>query len=364
MYLSAERLGIANKAVRETFEQTSIAWQAIPHWETGDPAQTKVRCDSTYMPKPDDKQPLGEDPVPVLTFYQTFYLTVAQASAPTPDALLAAVIARTVYLADRVDSEVFGELHGKAKPGPIKAKEHIPTLLNALIDARAELENVGYRAPSCLLVNTVGLKAISQLDLGYPVLKPLLDAANVNSRYRVEDFVKRDQPKGVPVGAKGTKEAVEGHGDEKPAPDDDSSFAVGTEGTKHPVEAKGTKEAVEGHGDEKPAQDDDSSFAVGTEGTKQAVGAEGTKHTAEGEAAEKPGAERTGWMLLLGRRQRIAHGAAATATAGEEPVDLAVSAPPSLEVIGETKNGDIELAVRIRFATRVKDKNGVVGVVV
>ena len=41
-------------------------------------------------------------------------------------------------------------------------------------------------------------------------------------------------------------------------------------------------------------------------------------------------------MILLGRRQRIAQ-AAPCGGPGEEPVDLAVSVPPSLEVIGETK---------------------------
>ena len=43
MYLNAERIAVANKAIQDTFEQTSVAWQAIPHWDTGDPAQTKVR---------------------------------------------------------------------------------------------------------------------------------------------------------------------------------------------------------------------------------------------------------------------------------------------------------------------------------
>ena len=44
-------------------------------------------------------------------------------------------------------------------------------------------------------------------------------------------------------------------------------------------------------------------------------------------------------------------------------MDLAVSVLPSLEVVGETATGNIELAVRIRFATRVKDARGVVVVV-
>ena len=41
-------------------------------------------------------------------------------------------------------------------------------------------------------------------------------------------------------------------------------------------------------------------------------------------------------------------------------MDIAVSVPPSLEVIGENAAGQIELAVRVRFATRVKDERGVV----
>jgi hypothetical protein len=63
---------------------------------------------------------------------------------------------------------------------------------------------------------------------------------------------------------------------------------------------------------------------------------------------------------MLGRRQEITQGAAATASPGEEPVDIAVSVPPSLEVLGERANGLIELVVRTRFATRVKDARGVV----
>jgi hypothetical protein len=33
-------------------------------------------------------------------------------------------------------------------------------------------------------------------------------------------------------------------------------------------------------------------------------------------------------------------------------------------VIGETSGGNIELAVRIRLAARITDKNGIVGVVI
>jgi hypothetical protein len=271
MYLSTERIAVANKAVKETFEQTSIAWQAIPHWDTGDPAQTKVRVDKGYA-APDDEAPLGEDPVEIATIAQYFNLTVAQAIAPTPDALLDAVIARTVNLAAKVDGEVINELRTKAvplpgdipPPNPTTVNADIAKLLDGLIDARAAVENAGYRSPSCLLTNTVGFKALTQLDAGYSELDPLLDAANANSRYRVEQLADGDKGK----------------------------------------------------------------------------------------------------LLLLGRRQRIAHGGAAAASPGEEPVDLAISSPPSLEVIGETKVGYIEFAVRIRFATRITDGYGIVGVVI
>jgi hypothetical protein len=40
-----------------------------------------------------------------------------------------------------------------------------------------------------------------------------------------------------------------------------------------------------------------------------------------------------------------------------------VSVPPSLEVVGETSTGYIELAVRTRLAVRVKDMYGVIGVI-
>ena len=65
-------------------------------------------------------------------------------------------------------------------------------------------------------------------------------------------------------------------------------------------------------------------------------------------------------MIMLGRGQDMPDGSAAHASAGEEPVDLAVSVPPGLEVVGETAEGKIELAVRVRYALRRKDDHGVV----
>jgi hypothetical protein len=267
MYLSAERIAVANKAVKETFEQTSIAWQAIPHWETGDPGKLRVRSDTTHapvVPEKDLAKPLGGASLPLEPKFVRFAVTVAQAIAPTPDALLAAVIARTVQLAARVDQKIIAELLDQSKIEVTATSSGIQDLMNAFIDARASLEKSGYRAPSCLFTDTTGLKLLNQLVDGLPELQSLLDAADINSLYRFDDFVGKNKGK----------------------------------------------------------------------------------------------------VLLLGRRQRIAQGGAAAASPGEEPMDLAVSVPPSLEVVGETTDGNIEMAVRIRFASRLTDDSGVVRVVI
>ena len=51
MTMSPEMVAIANRAITSMFEVTSIAWRTIPHWETGDPAQTFVRGDSVLPPQ-------------------------------------------------------------------------------------------------------------------------------------------------------------------------------------------------------------------------------------------------------------------------------------------------------------------------
>ena len=268
MYLSADRLALANQEVMETFERTSVAWQTIPHWDTGDPGQAKVRSDVTSLaqtvpPNPPSPNPLGAAAIDIEDISVPFEVTLAQAIAPTPDALLAAIIPRAVYLANAVDSIVLGELKAKAQPAPgNNATSDTAKLQQALINARAAAEKYGYRAPSCLLTNTAGLVRLTKLDGGYSVLEPLLAAANADSVHRVDTL-------------------------------DDGQKAT---------------------------------------------------------------------FIVLARRQRIAHGNAASASSGDEPVDIAVSVPPSLEVVGETTTGNVELAARIRFAPRVKDRYGVIGV--
>jgi hypothetical protein len=256
MYLSAERLALANQEVQETFEQCSVAWQAIPHWETSDPSQTMVPNDSLNAPAN----------VALNLVFVDFTVTLAQAIAPTPDDLLEQVIAKTVELATAVDSAVFPALLAAMTAA---TTEHIPwlpstqQLLAGLIGARAKVENGGYRAASCLVTDTLGLQylAASTIANGYSGTDVLLPPANIESLHRVNTLA--------------------------------------------------------------PATDPDV----------------------------------RGW--LLGRRQRIAHGGAAEASPGEEAVDLAVSIPPSLEVIGNTAN-NIDLRVRIKYVTRVKDPNGLV----
>ena len=169
MYLSAERMALANERFKSTFEQTCVAWQAIPHWDTGDPGQTRVRADvSSAQPDPPPAPPLppaepvpgplGGDPVDIERFNVAFYITLAQALAPSPDALLAAVIPRTQYLASLVDTNVVYALSLNARPTPqtVGANQGVGTLLSRLIDARAQAEDAGYRAPSCLLTSTLG----------------------------------------------------------------------------------------------------------------------------------------------------------------------------------------------------------------
>jgi hypothetical protein len=168
----------------------------------------------------------------------------------------------TAKLAQIVDDDVLPKVYA-ADTTPDTTTATPPGLLDTLIDARAYVEKSGYRAPSCLLTNTEGLKKLSQLVNGYSILEQFLVAANIYSLYRAETL-------------------------------DTSSSAFR--------------------------------------------------------------------LVMLGRRQRIAHGSAAEASPGEEPVDLAVSVFPSLEIVGETTTGDIEVSVRIRYATRIKDASGLRGV--
>jgi hypothetical protein len=146
------------------------------------------------------------------------------------------------------------------------AGNNIDHILEKLIEARATVEDRGYRAPSCLFANTKGLIALSRLVNGDPVMDVVLTAANANSLHRA------------------------------------------------------------------------TTIDTGWDNSKKL-------------------------FLILGRRQRIAHGRAAEASAGEEPVDLAVSVLPSLEVVGEAPNSEIEVSVRIRFATRIKDAGAIVSIV-
>ena len=100
MYLNAERLALANQTVMETFEQCSIVWQAIPHWDTGDPGQIRV-ADGKY----------GTPGFLNLTFKEEqFQLTLAQANAPTPDSLLTEVMAVAKTVAKKVDDDVLPKL--------------------------------------------------------------------------------------------------------------------------------------------------------------------------------------------------------------------------------------------------------------
>jgi hypothetical protein len=274
-------MALANQTILKTFEQSSVAWQTIPHWNTRDPGQVRVRSDImfSFEEKPDASIELD-------TGSEFFDVTLALTTAATPDALLAKVIARTVGLAKQFDGEVFKALekpateagHKAAITSGDKCDWYLPLpsmdtdeLLKALLDGRKLLEDSGYRAQSCLVVSTKHYAALNRLVDGAIIVDELLLAAKVNSLHRASQL--------------------------------DSEF----EQPPPPL------------------------------------------------VEHKPPL-----MLMLGRRQDIAHGCAPQASAGEEPVDLAVSVLPSLEVVGDNDAGKIEMAVRVRYATRVKDDHGIV----
>jgi hypothetical protein len=268
MYLSAERLAVAEREVTDTFEQTSIAWQAIPYWDTGDPGQSRVRNDVVNAP----------GFLNIELQKELWRATLAQLGAPTPDSLLAEVMATTASLAAKVDWKVIDTLRNgtgvqsQTFVAPVKPED----IMNGLIEARAKVEDAGYRAPSCLITNTEGLKLLSAFSGGIPVTDVILTAANINSLHRTTWI-------------------------DKSPPDNDVD-------APKPIKSYADKVI----------------------------------------------------MILLGRRQRIAPGCAADVSPGEEPVDLAVSVAPSLELVGEDLDGKIGMATRIRYALRITDPNGVV----
>lgn len=266
MYLTTEQLAIANQAVAETFEQTCIAWQAIPHWDTRDPGGSRVRNDVVNVP---GFLNIDQEDAP-------FQVTLVQTTSQNLDSFIAEVNWAATQLARKVDNKVLASLSAKVMTTAtftFDAKS-AKILMDNLIDARTAVEDAGYRAPSCVIANTKGLQVLSDPTGGYPIVNELLASAHVNSLHRASQLnqlmAEVDASTGAPTGD------------------------------------------------------------------------------------QKPGTV----MLMLGRRQLIAHAGAPEASPGEEPVDLAIAVAPSLEVLGETTNSMIEMAVRIRFALRVKDRGG------
>lgn len=185
MYFSAERLALANQTVKDTFEQCSVAWQAIPHWDTRDPSRTEVPSGS--LTPPPYSLPLG-----VLHPPNDFTVTVTEAIAPRPDAVLAQVIANTVKLAAALDDQVFPALGASATQTVTIASAPPPPTqadLTALLAARALVEAGGYRAPSCLITNTLGLQQLTTLTTSaIPGTDVLLRPANINALQRVDEL--------------------------------------------------------------------------------------------------------------------------------------------------------------------------------
>jgi hypothetical protein len=251
--LSSERIAVADRAIRHTVERASVVWRAIPRWDTGDPGQTYVVNDVVTATGSED--PLTCERVGFQSVVRTFRLTLGQATAATPDALLAAVVARAATFATDLDESGLTALGPRR--GTAGKAEAAADPLDALMEARAQVEDAGYRAPACLIAGNDLFRKLHGLVDGKSVLPALLAAGNVGELHR-------------------------------------SSALTGVPG------------------------------------------------------------------ILIGRGQEIPPGRAGSASPGEEPVDLAVALPPSLEVVGETRANEVECLLRLRCALRVKNERGVV----
>jgi hypothetical protein len=121
--------------------------------------------------------------------HQDFTVTLAEAIAPKPAAVLAQVIANTVKLAALVDNAVFPALGTAAPPSQQVTLAAAPTtqdILTAFLGARALAEAGGYRAPSCLITNTAGLQQLTALtSSAVPATDVVLRPANINALQRV-----------------------------------------------------------------------------------------------------------------------------------------------------------------------------------
>ena len=182
MYLTSERLALANQAVLETFGNTCIAWQAIPHWDTGDPAQSRVPSD--------DVNAATATVISVDSQSIPFNVTLALAAAAPVDSFLSVVVDKTVDLAAAVDKAVIPALRVISTPQQALNTGTTQDIADSLIDARATIESAGYRAPSCVITNKDAMKKLTQLVGAYSLLDSLLTVGNINSVHRTEDINK------------------------------------------------------------------------------------------------------------------------------------------------------------------------------
>ena len=244
MYLSAERLALANQEIQETFEQTCVAWQAIPHWDTGDPGQTFVRND---------------------------FMT----AAATPGSVEPPIGGETLAITAEVVRFYDERWPKRLRPRPMRCRScdnaDRPSCSCCRQRCRRQARRQGSRC---------GIR--QEQDCG----------RNPRRAHRRSD----------------------GRGERR---------------------VSRTVVSVLGQAGFQGTQRIDRAEFLSTEYAVRRVPNINSLHRFQ-KLDQSGAAAKARLMLLLGRRQRIAHGGAATASAGEEPVDLAVSVPPSLEVVGET----------------------------
>jgi hypothetical protein len=290
MSLSDATIHAANDAIRQVFETTSLAWRTIPHWVTGDPAQTFIRNDSWFAfpppgpppPPPPVALPIGGAALPVTDRAVPFLVTHAQATASTPDQVVAAATATAVNVVAAFDSDISAALvtpglapnvgppHSEpvnpGAGGPFEDAGGLALPPTAeLIGAATTLQFAGYQQPRCVWAGFDYFDAFHRAngaDLALPASAQVLNMSSLYWSTAYNAFVDN--------------------------------------------------------------------------GVARVI------------------------VAIIGRRQYIQPGRAFEAAPGPEPIDLAVSVPPSLEIVGEDGFGRIQLAVRVKYALRFKDHRAVV----
>ena len=323
--LSDATIDAANRAITQVFETTSMAWRTIPHWHTGDPGRGYIRNDSWYQfssftAPPAPLPPTLNTPTPGLgagpyggapiqingDATKEVNVTLAEAISTNADQVVSAASAMAVEVVKKFDQDVAAKL----------------------ADPALNLVNAGTYAPP----TPVSYHASVPISVFGPPPPPAPPAPVVPT---VELLGARSTIENA--GYRGTRSVWAGAGYF-------NAFhqALGSRLILPACTSSLQMSSI--YRWEQPPAPDDTLDALDPDDptVKKPTSIEST-------------------MIIIGRRQEIAPGRAFEAAAAPEPIDLAVSVAPSLEIIGDNSpNREINLAVRIRYALRFKDNRAVV----